>query len=77
MVLYLCISPDDALYLYQVSRKYLKGFNSYCEDVVCILKFSKKHNSVNSVNGVMVPVLFTSPDSVLYLYQVLSKYLKK
>ena len=75
MVLYLCISTDDALYLYQVSRKYLKGFQSYCEDVVCIPKFSKGHNSVNSVGGVMVLVLSTSSDSVLYLYQVLSKYL--
>ena len=26
MVLHLCTSSDDALYLYQVSRKYLKGF---------------------------------------------------
>ena len=43
--------------------------------MVCILKFSKGHNSVNSVGGVMVLVLSTSPDSVLYLYQVLSKYL--
>ena len=75
MVLYLCISTDDALYLYQVSRKYLKGFQSYCEDVVCTLKFSKGHNSVNSVGGVMVLVLSTSSDSVLYLYHVLSKYL--
>ena len=25
IVLYLCTSSDDALYLYQVSRKYLKG----------------------------------------------------
>ena len=25
----LCISSDDALYLYQVSKKYLKGFQSY------------------------------------------------
>ena len=29
MVLYLCKSPDDSLYLYQVSRKYLKEFQSY------------------------------------------------
>ena len=38
----------------------------------CILKFSKRHNSVNSVGGVMVYVLSTLCDSVLYLYQVLS-----
>ena len=43
--------------------------------MVCILKFSKGHNSVNSVGGIMVLVLSTSSDSVLYLYQALSKYL--
>ena len=63
------------LYLYQVSRKYLKGFQSYREDAVCILKFSKRHNSVINVGGVMVLKLSTLSDSVLYLYQVLSKYL--
>ena len=25
----LCTLSDDAIYLYQVSRKYLKGFHSY------------------------------------------------
>ena len=75
MVLNLSISSDDALYLYQVSRKYLKGFQSYREDVVCILKFSKGHNSVNSVGGDMVLVLSSLSDNVLYLYKVLSKYL--
>ena len=74
-VLNLCTSTDDALYLYQVSRKYLKRFQSYQEDAVCILKFSKGHNSVNSVGGVMVLVLSKFSDSVLYLYQVSSKYL--
>ena len=43
--------------------------------MVCILKFSKRLNSVNSVGGVMVLILSTLSDSVLYLYQVLSKYL--
>ena len=28
-VLNLCTSSDDALYLYQVSKTYLKGFQSY------------------------------------------------
>ena len=58
--------------MYQVSRKYLKGFQSYQEDAVCILKFSKGHYSV-SVGGVMALVLSTLSDGVLYLYQVLSK----
>ena len=43
--------------------------------MVCILKFSKGRNSVNSVGGVMVLVLFILSDSVLYLYQIMSKYL--
>ena len=73
MELNLSISSDDALYLYQVSRKYLKGFQSYQEDAVCILKFSKGHNSVSSVGGVMELVLSTLSDGVLYLYQVLLK----
>ena len=76
MVLYLCTSPDDLLYLYQVPRKYLKGFQSYQEDAVCILKFSKGHNSVNSEGGVMALVLSTLSDGTLDLYQVLLKLLK-
>ena len=75
MVLNLCSSPDDALYLYQVSRKYLKELQSYREDAVCILKFLKEHNSVNSVVGVMALVLSTLSDDVLYLCQVLLMYL--
>ena len=73
MVLNLCISPDDALYLYQVSRKYLRGFQSYQKDAVCIPKFSKGYNSLNSVGGVMALFLSTLSDGVLYLYKVLSK----
>ena len=70
MVLNLCTSPDDASYLYKVSRKYLKEFQSYREDAVYILKFPKGHNSVNSVGRVMSLVLSTLSDGVLYLYQV-------
>ena len=73
MVLNLCLSPDNALYLYHVVRKYLKGFQSYQKDAVCILKFSKGHNFVNSLGGVMALVLSTLSDNVLYLSQVLSK----
>ena len=71
MVLNLGTSSDDALYLYQVSRKYLKGFQSYRDDAVCILKLSKGHNSVNMVGGDMALVLTTLSDGVSYLYQVL------
>ena len=60
MGLNLPTSSDDALYLYQVSRKYLKRVSEYGVDAVCILKFSKGHNSINSVSGVMELVLPTS-----------------
>ena len=73
MVFNLYTSSDDALYLYQVSRKYLKGFYSYRADVICILNFTKGHNSVKSIDGVMVRVLCTSSDNTLYLYQVWPK----
>ena len=43
--------------------------------MINIPKFSKEHNSVNSVGGVMVFVLFTSSDNILHLNQVLSKLL--
>ena len=43
--------------------------------MIFILKFYKGHNSVNSVGGVIVLLLSTLPDFVLYLDQVLSKYL--
>ena len=42
--------------------------------MICILKFSNLHNSVNSV-GYLLLILSTSSNSVLYLYQVLSKHL--
>ena len=56
-------------------EKYPKGFQSYQDDAVCIMKFSKGLNSVNSFGGVMVLILSTLSDGVLYLYQVLSKFL--
>ena len=66
IVLNFCTSPDDALYLYQVSGKYLEGFQRYWEDAICILKFSKGDNSVNSVGGFMVLICSTLSDSVLF-----------
>ena len=38
-------------------------------------KFTKGHNSAKTVDGVMVLNFCTLPDDVLYLYQVLRKYL--
>ena len=37
---------------------------------ISLLKFSKGHNSVKNVGGVMVLVLCKSSDGALYLYQV-------
>ena len=49
MVLNLCISPDNALYLYQVSRKYLKRVSELLRGCSLYTKCSKGHNYVNSV----------------------------
>ena len=40
-------------------------------------KFTKGHNFVITVDGVMLLNLFTSPDDALNLYQVLKKYLTR
>ena len=58
MMLYICTKFQENI---------SKGFGDQ-EAVVCKLKFSKEYNSVNSVSGVMVLVLSTSSDGVLYLY---------
>ena len=76
MVFNLCTSSDDALYLYQVSRKYLIGFHSYWADMICILKFTKGHNFVKTVDEDMVLALCTSADNALNLCKGLWKYLK-
>ena len=64
MVLNICPLSDDALYLYQVSRKYLKGFHCYWGNAINTLKFAKGHNSVKNVDGVMVLILSISSDNV-------------
>ena len=46
MVFVLCMSFDDASYLYQGWWKYLKGFQSYWADTISTVKFSKGHNSL-------------------------------
>ena len=71
MVLVLCISSDDALYLYKDSRKYLKGFLRAIQRTrFLIFKFSKENNSVKNVGGVMVHFFCLLSDDVLYLYKV-------
>ena len=70
MVLVPCLSPDYALYLYQILRKYLKGFGSSCADTISIVKFAKGHNLVKNVGAFMVLVLCMSFDDALYWYKV-------
>ena len=41
-----------------------------------ILKFTKGHNSIKNVDGVMVLVLWTLSDNALYFSHILRKYLK-
>ena len=76
MVLVLCTSTDDAWYLYHVSRKYLKGFQSYSADMICILNFTNGYDSVKTVGGVTVLILCILSDDALYVYQVSRNYLK-
>ena len=40
------------------------------------LQFKKGHNSVKTVDGVVVLNYYTTSDDALYLYQVSRKYLK-
>ena len=68
MVLVLCTSSDDAVYMYQVLRKYLKEFQLLSRHV-CLLKFPKGHNSVKTVGRVMVLVLCILSDDTLYAFQ--------
>ena len=63
-----CLKMLNALYLYHVSRKYLKGFQLLSRH---ILIFTKGHNAIQNVGGVMVLVQCTSSDNVLYFSQVL------
>ena len=42
MVLVLCTSSVNALYLYQDLLKYLKGFGSYCADTISIVKLQRR-----------------------------------
>ena len=46
MVLVLYTSSDNALYLWHVLWKYLKGFGNYYADMISTVKFSNGHNSI-------------------------------
>ena len=53
---------DDALYLYQNLRKYLKAFQGYWFVRISVLKFIKGHKYIKFEAGVTVLVLCTSSD---------------
>ena len=44
--------------------------------MICILKFTKGHNSSKPVGGVTVRIFCTVSDEALYVYHVSKKYLK-
>ena len=52
IILNLCISPDDALYLYQFQENISKGYRVIKR--LNFVKFAKGHNSIKNVGGVMV-----------------------
>ena len=56
-------------------RKYLKRFQSYWKDTMCILKFVKGHNYKKTIES-YVTFICPSSDDTLHLYQVSRKYLK-
>ena len=70
MVLVICTSSDDVLYLSQVSQKYLKGFLSYLLDTISMLEFMKGALFHKNAGGVTILILCTSSDDALYLYHV-------
>ena len=76
-VVHLCTSSGHALYLCQVSRNYLEGYQSYTAATISILKITKGNNSAKNVGGVTVVNLCTSSGHALYFYQVLWNYLKR
>ena len=61
-----CTLFEAVLYLYHVWCKYTKGFQSYLANTICILKFTKGHNSVKTVGGVTALIHCTLSD-VCYL----------
>ena len=70
VVLVLCISSDNTLYLYQVSMKCLLWFMINRTDMIFKLKIIKGHNYLRAnVSAVMVLNLCTSSDDAVYLYR--------
>ena len=61
------------MYVFSVNKKYC--FNQTVGSTLGWSQFTKGHNSVKTVDGVMVLNLFISSDDALYLHQVSRKYL--
>ena len=81
MALNLCTLPDNASCLGQILREKKSQRVSELEtqtvgSMLGCSQFTKGHNSIKTVNGVIVLNLCTSSDDALYLYQVSRKYLE-
>ena len=74
MLLNLCTSSYDALYLVHICTKFHenipRGIKVIEQTQFVYEKISKGHNSVKKVDGVTILFLCTSSDGGLYLYQV-------
>ena len=62
---------DHALHLYQVSRNYLKWYQSCGADTISIRKITKENNSAKNVGGLTIFNRCMSSGHALYFYQVL------
>ena len=77
MVLVLCTSSSDALYLYEVSRRCLERFSYYSADTILSQKllFYKVQRGITK--RVTVFVLCMASYDASYLYEVSSRYLER
>ena len=79
MILVCCMSSHDALYLCEISWKYLVRFSTYKADMSTWWKWIsstfKRNNSKNRQTRVTVHVFCTSSHDALYLCEISWKYL--
>ena len=76
MVLVLCKLSNHALYLYEVSWKYLKGFQSYSADTISYIKIFKEARFHRKYRWSYDPCSQHIFWSCFILYKVSWKYLK-
>ena len=60
----------------KVSKRVLELETGTVGSMLGCSQFTKGHNYIKSIGRVMIFILFTSSDDVLYLYQVSRKYLE-